>query len=560
MSRSPLSAGLPIVAVLAAAGAAAAQTPVLAPTPGLTDRFGVYRLYRTAASGKEWTAKWDDGADRTVTSGLSDAKDPWLSFRGEGMFHIDGQGQLVLSGPSPEMFVRDPSLDVKNSWRNVEMTVYAKRLSGYAAAWGGIEGVARTNHGVTGGGADFCDTRGIHARMRSDGHIDFEKETGHPNYAAIADKPLWSALPYDAWIGYKLVVYDLPNGNVKLELWYDDTDGAGGGDWVKINELEDNGANFGVGGVPCKAGLDPAMRLANADDRQGTESGKPNMAVYWRSDAVNANGLIYKKMSVREIDPDRLAHTAAPTAVDRPNLALGKPTAASSIESPATPPSAATDGSKATRWASQHADPQWLSVDLGRPETIEGFTLQWEAAYASAYQIFVSTNGVQWQQVYSTTAGKGGQESLSIAPTEARYVRLSGTQRATAFGYSLWEFQVNGATGTPTPLSQAPAAAVPDPTPSLAATPAAGADPKAPQRFLTPNGDGINDEAVFGATAAEVTVYDLRGREVFHASSGSPLKWGGADSSGRRLPSGVYLAKIKTTDSKTVYQSIAVAR
>ena len=31
-----------------------------------------------------------------------------------------------------------------------------------------------------------------------------------------------------------------------------------------------------------------------------------------------------------------------------------------------------------------------------------------------------------------------------------RYVRLYGTQRGTVYGYSLWEFQVYGACGTPT--------------------------------------------------------------------------------------------------------------
>ncbi|MFD9303494.1 discoidin domain-containing protein [Streptomyces sp. NPDC060048] len=136
------------------------------------------------------------------------------------------------------------------------------------------------------------------------------------------------------------------------------------------------------------------------------------------------------------------AATAAPTL-----LSQGKSVTVSSIEGAGTPGSAAVDGNDGTRWSSQFADPQWIQVDLGAPAQLSQVVLRWEAAAAKAYRVELSTDGTNWSTAYSTANGTGGVQTHDITGT-ARYVRVYGTQRTTGYGYSLWEFQVYGTTGT----------------------------------------------------------------------------------------------------------------
>ncbi|HVF45271.1 MAG TPA: poly-gamma-glutamate hydrolase family protein [Pyrinomonadaceae bacterium] len=267
-----------------------------------TDRFGVKMLYSTMPGGIEWYAKWDGNARSFTSADPADPSDPWFDpHHGTASYHTTGDGVLRISGSAPRMYVHDPAKAAQ--FRDVEITMYFMRVGDDSVEWAGMVSVARSNHGTTGSElANPCDTRGVGARMRYDGKVDFDKETKHPDAYAAVTKNVWpGGLPANVWIGYKHVVYDLPNGNVREELWIDESGGAGGGDWRRLNEFVDDGANFGVNGTPCKSGIDPRLRLANSPTRAGSESGKPNVTVYFRSDDVHADGLLYKWGSVREI-------------------------------------------------------------------------------------------------------------------------------------------------------------------------------------------------------------------------------------------------------------------
>ena len=142
-------------------------------------------------------------------------------------------------------------------------------------------------------------------------------------------------------------------------------------------------------------------------------------------------------------DSNEIMTTPGITPPSGVNLALNHPAYASSVQGAGYPATAAVDNNWDTRWSSASSDPQWLIVDLGATHTINEVALYWESAYAKAFQIQTSSDGVNWTTIYSTTTGTGGIQTIPVSGT-GRYVRMYGTVRATGYGYSLWEFQVFG--------------------------------------------------------------------------------------------------------------------
>ena len=109
-------------------------------------------------------------------------------------------------------------------------------------------------------------------------------------------------------------------------------------------------------------------------------------------------------------------------------LSQGRPTTASSTENAGTPAAARPTAIPAPAGRAPFSDPQWLQVDLGASPVDHRVALNWEAAYATAFQIQTSADGTTWTNIYTTTTGTGGTQT----PARHRHRPLRADERRPA--------------------------------------------------------------------------------------------------------------------------------
>jgi hypothetical protein len=194
-----------------------------------------------------------------------------------------------------------------------------------------------------------------------------------------------------------------------------------------------------------------------AASRSGSTSEHQDLAVSGSARYVRVNGLTRQSafgyslydLKVWSTDGGTTTPPTSPPPTTTPPadgtlLSQGHPATASSSENGSFLAPNAVDGNLGTRWSSAFSDPQWFQVDLGGTHSISRIVLNWETAAGKAFQIQTSADGVTWgAPIFSTTTGTGGVQTLNVSGS-GRFVRLTGTQRTTQYGYSLWEFGVYG--------------------------------------------------------------------------------------------------------------------
>jgi hypothetical protein len=142
--------------------------------------------------------------------------------------------------------------------------------------------------------------------------------------------------------------------------------------------------------------------------------------------------------------PDDAAPPPPPPPPVSQEKATGATATASSVEKVGFEAGKAVDGVATTRWSSARVDDQWWQVDLGRSRKVDAVELNWEAAYARQYRIQTSVDGATFTDAATVNISSSGLKRTDFAVRDARYVRVLGVVRATAYGISFWDARVFG--------------------------------------------------------------------------------------------------------------------
>ena len=261
--------------------------------PGARD--GVKMIYPTLTGGETWFFNPTNPND-----GQFDRNGAEISKNADGSWHLKPGTTRMLaftksSGlPSDEVRSSLPTYDYSRlaqtgyfykptDWKNMEITIYVKVLS---ASGGGdeISLVSRSVRHST-NVQEGCGGSSYHNNIDfTNGKFKFKKEMWHVNYDIKPYSGISIGSTMNKWIGFKGIVYNLPDGSVKLESYIDKDNNN---NWQKATEFVDKG-NWGDDMSHCNARTDGA-------------------AITWGSPMIifKSNGVTYdfKKFSARQIVP-----------------------------------------------------------------------------------------------------------------------------------------------------------------------------------------------------------------------------------------------------------------
>jgi hypothetical protein len=275
-------------------------TSTLSSTTTTVDKFGVKKIFPTAKGGNEWYVNMENPANDPMFRNLETMKK-----QPDGSWQLNGgsNGQVRLEAWSP----------VNQKWVNVEITMYAKIVSGSNEL---LQLYSRGGHHTS---KDVCLGSAYKARLYGNGEAKWVKEVNHPAYTSnkgtvdVTDKPLKGR-----WVGFKAVIYNfVENGKtyVRMESYIDDdvTDSKGNlvikNNWKRASVVEDRGgwstndSDFNPSCAPLNK--DSTKKYRQRDEILNMPGGTStqNIAAF-RTDDITWN---FKYLSVREIQPPKIA-------------------------------------------------------------------------------------------------------------------------------------------------------------------------------------------------------------------------------------------------------------
>jgi PKD domain len=360
----------------------------------VSDKFGIDELYPTADGGPVWflnneQPEEDDDFLLTSANGIQ------LHDEGSDVFALDAETGTQKHG------VRIHADSPDGEWKNVEMTGYFKLQAGNDQFT--LIGRQGPTYNDDGG----CGAYGYYGLLSANGDAYFKKKLWH--HGGYTDRTAVEGNVVnnldDRWVGIKLVVYDLDDGDVKLELWVDDGDETN--NWKKVTEYVDDG-QWKVAGSDCDRDSDDII-----DD--GSRGGF----------RVDDSEFEFKKLSIREIAEG--AEATATAAADEEDEG------GSSDEGGSTRAAAAADEEDeggSTRAAAaereQPTDPLTVEVNTNGAEGVAPATFEFEADIAGGTEPYI----ISWnfgddsersdEQTVSHTFNEAGTYSVVLSITDSQ--------------------------------------------------------------------------------------------------------------------------------------------
>ncbi|MED3739008.1 discoidin domain-containing protein [Virgibacillus pantothenticus] len=134
------------------------------------------------------------------------------------------------------------------------------------------------------------------------------------------------------------------------------------------------------------------------------------------------------------------------------NIAYQQKVTASSEYDSSQAASFITDGNFGTRWGSKYnydteeeKDNQWIMIELDEIYDLSTVKVFWEKARANKYDLQVSEDGKNFKTVYSYNDKTRSQiDTINLQDVKAKYVKIVMSERASKYGYSIFEVEIYG--------------------------------------------------------------------------------------------------------------------
>ncbi len=250
---------------------------------------------------------------------------------------------------------------------------------------------------------------------------------------------------------YRAEYYNNPtlSGNpalVQCEGWPINHDWGGGGPSGAIGSDRFSArwtgqASFNAGTYTFIARADDGVRVW-IDALLIIDQWRDQGATEYRHTRIVAGGTHTIKVEYYENGGAAVAQLRWEQSTSSSNLALRRPSFATSQQATGFEANQGNDGSTATRWSSQVANSdEWWWVDLGT-QTFDNVIVRWEAAYAAQHFIGWSNDGTNFTGYWFTNSSAGSYRYDLRGSHTARYIAILMRTHAPGLGnYSFWEFE-----------------------------------------------------------------------------------------------------------------------